>query len=85
MKRKGRADEVLAAARDPEFQRRLVAAIERTAGGFTGQQVRALALEQLPVPVGGVAVTFRWDAARRRVDVRVKGASTAVDEQGASP
>lgn len=87
MKRKGRADDVLAAARDPEFQRRLAAALTVRAGEpITGQLVRQLALELLSVPVGGVAVSFRWDADQRRVDVRVRGASVAVDEQaGATP
>jgi len=43
--------------------------------------VRQMALDLLPVPVEGVAVSFRWNPDLRRVDVRVKGASTAVDEQ----
>jgi hypothetical protein len=86
MKRRGRADEVLAAARDTEFQRRLASAIKARGGQITSQQVRQLALEMLPVPAGGVAVSFRWDPERQHVDVRVKGASTAVDEQaGGSP
>jgi len=87
VKRRGRADEVLAAAQDPEFQRRLAAAIAARAGGHvTGALVRQLALELLPVSVEGVAVSFRWNPDLRRVDVRVKGASTAVDEQaGGSP
>jgi len=86
MKRRGRADEVLAAARDPEFQRRLAAAIAARADGpVTGQMVRQMALDLLPVPVEGVAVSFRWEPDQRRVDVRVKGASTAVDEQTEAP
>ena len=81
MKRRGRADEVLAAARDPEFQRRLCHALAARTDAVTGTVVRELALELLPVPVDGVAISFRWDADAQRVDVKVKGASVPADEQ----
>jgi hypothetical protein len=84
VKRRGRADEVLAAVRAPAFQRQLAARIRSKGGAVTSREVRAMATEELAaqkVSLDGVAVTFRWDADRQRVEVKVKGASTPVDAQ----
>ena len=83
MKRSARADEVLALVSDQGFKRKLAQAIKaRGRVETTPADVRRLALGLLGAGVlDGVQATFRWDAERQVVDARVKGASTAVDEQ----
>ena len=83
MKRKGRADEALAAVSAPAFRARLGRAIQAKGNvALSTQDIRELAVPMLPPGLlDGVKVTFRWDAEKRRLGIFVKGASTAVDEQ----
>ncbi len=83
MKRRGRADEVLAAVSAPAFQRKLAEAIKaRGPAPIDGHGIRELALKLLPTgALAGVQVTFRWDKDRRKVSALVKGSSAPVDEQ----
>jgi hypothetical protein len=85
VKRRGRADDVLALVSDAGFQRKLAHAVRaRGKVETTPADVRKLAVSFLPPgALDGVQVTFRWSAERQRVDVRVKRATTAVDDQGA--
>lgn len=83
MKRRGRADEVLAAVSAPAFQRKLAEAIKaRGSASIDGHGIRELALKLLsPGALDGVRVSFQWDKDKRKVSALVKGSSAPVDEQ----
>ncbi len=85
MKRRGRADEALAAVSAPAFRSRLARAIQARGNvELTTVDIREMATPMLePGVLEGVKVTFRWDRDRRRLGIFVKGATKPVDDQGA--